>query len=150
MSRAFITYITLLLAAVLMLGAAMYVFRISDFQEVNITVTLALVAMGILVIGIGGIMKERRELAKYRSLSNRSKVRLPVTEIRKEAIAPDADTKMHVIVCTVLDQKGRVLSEFTSVPLKRDPSKALSKQREVDVYVDPCDVKNYYMDLSFL
>src|SRR5687768_8338878 len=102
MSRAFVTYITLLLAAVVMLAAAMYIFSNSDFQEVNISLTLALVAMGILVIGIGGIMKERSELAKYRSLSNRSKVRLPVTEIRKEAVAPDGDATMHVIVCTVL------------------------------------------------
>jgi hypothetical protein len=57
---------------------------------------------------------------------------------------------MHIIVCRVLDQKGKLLSEFTSAPLKKDPRKALARRNEVDIYVDPCDVKNYYMDVSFI
>jgi hypothetical protein len=150
MSRAFITYIAILISAVAILFAAMYVYSDSGYRDLGLALSIGGVGVGAIVIGIAGIQKERRELAMYRELSKRSKVRLPVTEIRKATSEVNEDTTVHVIVCRVLDRKGKLLSEFTSAPLKKDPSKILQTRKEIDVYVDPCDVKNYYMDVSFL
>jgi len=150
MNRAFITYTSLLISGAGFIAAAMYVYSSTAYLEAGFPMAIAFVGIGTTFIGITGVQKERRELAKYRELSKRSKVRLPVTEVRRAVSEINQDMTVHVIVCKVLDTRGKVLSEFTSEPLRRDPAKALAKRKEIDVYVDPCDVKNYYMDVSFL
>ena len=149
MNRIFFFYVALLIAGACTIATAMYLYSVSDYIELGLSLAVACVGIGTTVISIAGVRKERKELAKFRELSKRSKVRLPVTEIRKEASDINHHVTHHVIVCKVLDTKGRLLSEFTSEPLRRDPAKALAKRNEIDVYVDPYDVKNYYMDVSF-
>jgi hypothetical protein len=104
-------------------------------------------------IGFYGVINQLKRVRAKRDLftyGRGRKTSLPVTSIIHDSSFKVNGRSPYVILCQYHDPVSNNMFEFKSDYVWYDPAPLLKDRREIDIYVDPNDLKYYYMDTSFL
>jgi hypothetical protein len=110
----------------------------------------ALVFGGIGFYGVAGQLKRVRAKRDLFTYGRGRKTSLPVTSVIHDSSFKVNGRSPYVILCQYHDAVSNKMFEFKSDHIWYDPAPLLKDRNEIDIYVDPNDLKRYYMDTSFL
>jgi hypothetical protein len=104
-------------------------------------------------LGYYGVSTQLRRYRAKRDLFSYGKGRkttLPVTSIAPDSSFTVNGRNPYIILCQHFDPVSNKIYEFKSDYIWYDPTPFLKDRKEIDIYVDPNDMRNYYMDSTFL
>jgi len=123
------------------------------FNQWFIPLFLSLFALVFGGIGFYGLSKQIKRMNAKRDLFTHGKGRktpLPISEIVVDSSFKVNGRNPYVIVCQLHDPVSNKMYEFRSDYTWYNPTELLSERKDIDTYVDPNNLANYYMDISFL
>jgi len=104
-------------------------------------------------IGVIGLMLLRRrdQLKQELFIMGRGrKITIPVGEVVHDYSLKVNGRSPYVIVGQWHDKTSNTLHQYKSEYIWYNPAQFLESKKEIDVYIDPNDMKRYYLDISFL
>jgi hypothetical protein len=78
------------------------------------------------------------------------KVSMPIGEVTQNFSLKVNGRSPYLIIGQWLDKTTNTVYQFKSESIWYNPTPYLEGKKEVDVYIDPNDLKRYYVDISFL
>lgn len=109
-----------------------------------------LVFGGVGAIGLFWVSKASRMRQELVVKGKGRKVSVPIGEVNQDFSFKVNGRSPFIIVGQWLDKSSNTVYQFKSEYIWYNPAPYLDGKKEVDVYIDPNDLKRYYLDISFL
>jgi len=101
-------------------------------------------------IGLRVVSKPNRMREELVVLGRGRKVSMPIGEVAQNFSLKVNGRSPYLIIGQWLDKTTNTIYQFKSESIWYNPTPYMEGKKEVDVYIDPNDVKKYYVDISFL
>lgn len=101
-------------------------------------------------IGLWVVAKPNRMREQLVELGRGRKVTIPIGEVTQNFSLKVNGRSPYLIIGQWLDKTTNTVYQFKSESIWYNPAPYLEGKKEVDVYIDPNDMKKYYVDISFL
>ena len=124
-------------------GLKAIVISISEFHIPTFIIGFILLSVGLAPL----LIYARRKLIKHKIM----KFNIVIETTFLDVIDAEYDfigNKPWVIRSQYWDKQNNTIHQFTSFPISNNPSKYLSKDLKIPVFINPDNPKKYYMDLA--
>lgn len=141
------------LSAILMLGFVVIAFGGSGLAIIAVGILsghLPAFLFGVIFAAVGFtplFIYLRKKWVKYKVLKMQVMIDTDFLDITYAQYQINSFTPL-IIRSQWLDEKNNLIYQFNSSPLSVDPSKYLSKDLKIPVWINPDNPKEYYMDLT--
>lgn len=104
-------------------------------------------------IGFIGLVRQLDKMKMKRELFDEKRgkrVLVPISEVTQDFSYKVNGRSPFIIVCQYHDSASNTVYQFKSDYIWYNPSPFLETRKELDVYLDPQDLKRYFVDTGFL